>query len=518
MKKIMLAVLALASLVSCKEPDLQPVTPSPGKEDTPTEETHFIQISPSASCDAFGGEILLEFDASVQPEISCGSPWCGASVKSFSQGHGTLRIFCGINVSGKDRSGAVKLECGLASASVTVSQEREDIPVADAEAVSPEDLFGRLRMGWNLGNQMDAYTYGKAAETAWGNARCTQATMDAVKAAGFSSVRIPVTWLGKVGEGPEYKVNDIWMNRVAEIVQYAHKAGLNVIINIHHDDTTDKDSAGQPVGWLDVARAAKNPASQEETCVRLAQMWYQIALKFKDEGDWLIFEPFNEAHDGKWGWGANRTDGGKQYKCLNEWNSVFTKAVRMAGGCNATRWLSVVGYTANADLTMENAVIPADYVSSNRQMVGVHFYDPTEYTLTCKYSEWGHTADKGKKESWGDEDNVTATLAKLKAKYPDNGIPVYIGEMGCSFRSAQRDRLFHLYYLEYVSKAGHDAGIPLFVWDNGAKGTGNESHGYFNHGDGSFINYSEEAVKALARGMNEGNPSYTLEDVWNSAP
>ena len=74
-----------------------------------------------------------------------------------------------------------------------------------AAAVSgetPLEIAASLGLGWNLGNQLDAHNNGVADETSWGNAAATQALFDALANAGFTSVRIPVTWLGYVGEAP----------------------------------------------------------------------------------------------------------------------------------------------------------------------------------------------------------------------------------------------------------------------------------------------------------------------------
>src|SRR5690554_130663 len=90
----------------------------------------------------------------------------------------------------------------------------ESIP----EATLP--LVRTLGMGWNLGNQLDAHANGTANETIWGNQAATQATFDKLAEADFASVRIPVTWLGKVGPAPDYAIDSDWLNRVAELVDY----------------------------------------------------------------------------------------------------------------------------------------------------------------------------------------------------------------------------------------------------------------------------------------------------------
>ena len=140
--------------------------------------------------------------------------------------------------------------------------------------------------------------------------------------------------MGHIGDAPEYKIEDAWLDRIAEVVGYAEAAGLNAIINMHHDGADSNH-------WLDIKTAAANPSVQSQILDQIGAMWGQIADKFRDKGDFLIFESFNEIHDGGWGWGANRSDGGNQYRCLNEWNQAFVDAVRASGGENSDRILGV---------------------------------------------------------------------------------------------------------------------------------------------------------------------------------
>ena len=170
-----------------------------------------------------------------------------------------------------------------------------------------------------------------------GNQPTTQALFDQLAASGITSVRIPVTWLGHVGEAPDYTIEADYLNRVAEVVGYAENAGLNAIINIHHDGADSQY-------WLDIKDAATDDAVNEAVKAQLKAMWTQIAERFRDKGNFLVFEAMNEIHDGAWGWGDNRTDGGKQYAVLNEWNQVFVDAVRATGGNNTERYLGVPGY------------------------------------------------------------------------------------------------------------------------------------------------------------------------------
>lgn len=360
--------------------------------------------------------------------------------------------------------------------------------LADINANSPEGVMKQMGFGWNLGNQFDAAENGVADETCWGNPKASEELIDFVAASGIKTLRLPVTWLGHFGDAPEYKLDAKWLDRIAEVAEYAEKAGLNVIINIHHDGADGKN-------WLDIKGAANDPAVQAKVISQIKAIWTQIAERFKDKGDWLMMESFNEIHDGGWGWGDNRNDEGRQYEALNQWNQAFVDAVRATGGNNATRYLGVPGYCTNPALTIEHFKMPVDPAS--KTMVAVHFYDPFNYTLSAKFSEWGK--DGKNKDSWGDEDNVDTVFNNLKEKFVDNGVPVYIGEMGCVNRDNDSARAFRLYYLDYVVSAARKRNIPCIIWDNGAKGTGNEQSGIFDRANATWWGDGEKAVDIMVK-------------------
>lgn len=374
-----------------------------------------------------------------------------------------------------------------------------------------------LGMGWNLGNQLDAHIDGVSVETGWGNPLATQKVMNAVKKAGFSSVRIPVTWMGHIDKAPGYHIDKVWLDRVAEVASYAKIAGLKCIINIHHDGyAAETDPAKKGYFWLDIAAAARDETKNQQIKQKLAMVWNQIASRFKNEGDWLIFETLNEIHDGKWGSGGNLMDGGAQYRVLNEWNQLCVDVIRATGGENTTRYIGIPGYVCQPGLTIQHLVLPQD-ATPDRLLVAVHMYDPWDYAGTAKYSEWGHTGKNVVPDKSGEREYV-ATLDALYNKFVRKGIPVYLGEYGCVHRSSTRAENFRKYYLEYTVKALSEHKIPVFVWDNGAKKVGDDGFGLMEHDDGKFIYNGEEIVKLMVNAWNNRDEDYTLQSIYDKAP
>ena len=244
-------------------------------------------------------------------------------------------------------------------------------------------------------------------------------------------------------------------------------------------------------------------------------VWLQIAKHFANYGEWLVFETLNEIQDGGWGNGNNRTDGGAQYRVLNEWNQVCVDAIRAAGGMNTTRYIGVPGYVCNPDLTVENLVVPTDE-TPNRIMVAVHSYDPWDFAGSAAVQEWGHTG-VDVVQGAGEEAYV-GMLNRLFNMYIRRGIPVYFGEFGAVRRASAADEPFRLYYFRYICKAMRERRIPALYWDNGNGKPGNDGFGVINHATGKYIGTGEQAVRAMVDSWENNDPNYTLQSVYNTAP
>ena len=506
MRRIVLLLATLSLTLSCQS------------KENPTPEKVVLSISPEAiDAEAAGGVFTVNAVCGEKPYIVGQSNWCEVTASSVRNNACELTVNVSANDTYEPRSVQFSVVCDDQKKYLNVNQAaaREDLSFLETPALPDNNaisLSRKLGYGWNLGNQMDAVVGGVSGETFWGNAKCTQTTFDNIKAKGFSTVRIPVTWMGHIGDAPDYAIEAAWLDRVAEIAGYAKAAGLNAIVNIHHDDSPES-------GWLCVHKAAQDEAYKTEMMAKYKAVWKQIAQKFAEEGDWLIFEGYNELQDGGWGGGGNLTDGGKQYAVINELAQAFVTTVRATGGKNADRYLSILGYSANPSLTANNLVLPTDS-ATGRLIVSVHFYDPSGYALgqNSAYTEWGHAGTDGKKDPNHSEKNVIDTFKMLKDKYLDKNIPVYIGECGAVNRVDERAKSFQQYWFEFVFKAAKEYGLCPVVWDNGAKSTGNESFGYIDHSNGDYINDSKPVIDVMKKAFDTADQAYTLRSVYDNSP
>ena len=119
-------------------------------------------------------------------------------------------------------------------------KQEEENKVKEMRDLTGTQLVQELKIGWNLGNTLDATGGTKddplSAETSWGNPKTTEDMIKAVKEKGFNVIRVPVTWTGHLGDAPDYKINEEWLNRVQEVVDYVINNDLYCIINLHHED------------------------------------------------------------------------------------------------------------------------------------------------------------------------------------------------------------------------------------------------------------------------------------------
>ena len=407
--------------------------------------------------------------------------------------------------------------------SISFTTKSAPLPPTPDPEPDPQDndawkQLEKLGLGWNMGNHFDAFYNGTWAgdkflypdETCWGNPKCTQSTFTGLRSAGFRSIRIPITWLKMIGDAPDYTINEAWMKRIKEVVGMARDAGLQVIINTHHDEDHYLGSESMGHRWLNIMQATTDEAVNTKVKEQIKGFWTNVANEFKNEGDYLIFESFNEINDGKWG-GSSNTD--KQSAVLNQWNQVFVDAVRATGGNNATRWLGVPTYCAGPTY-IKYFVMPND--PAKHTMLAVHCYDPYDFTLAegLPQKKWGHTLGN----NW-DEKAIRDVLGTLNSNYIAKGIPVYLGEFGCSMREYNTvEWRCQKYYLEYFVKAAKTYGLPCFLWDNGNAGAGSEHHAYIDHGTGAYIGHSKELIDVMVKAMTNKDKSYTLDYIYDHAP
>ncbi|MCR4840775.1 MAG: glycoside hydrolase family 5 protein [Lachnospiraceae bacterium] len=249
-----------------------------------------------------------------------------------------------------------------------------------------------------------------AAETLWGQPVTTKEMIDGLKTAGFDSIRIPVAWtkyMDNISTG-DYTINPEFLDRVEEVVGWCRDAGLIVMINDHWDG-----------GWWGMFGSE----DQSEEAFKLYEsMWSQIAERFKDYDEFLVFEGGNEEFGTRFNDSINGVVGKLSteecYEMVTKVTQKFVDTVRAGEGYNKNRFLLIPGFNTNIDQTIDDKyVMPTDTVEG-KLLISVHYYDPSTYCIGGSISYWGNESDVT---------YMNDQLAKM-TKFTDAGYGVVIGE------------------------------------------------------------------------------------------
>ncbi len=280
------------------------------------------------------------------------------------------------------------------------------------ESFSASDAASEMGIGINLGNTFEAFYSSEDNlcafsspvgdgdfsnyETCWGAVETTREIIDGMRDSGFKTVRVPVYWGNGMENDGSFTVSKKLLNRVEEVVKWVLEDGMYCVINMHHYDE-------RLITHLE----------REEAVSAAKTVWEQVAEHFRDYGDRLIFEGYNE-YLGAVKEGLNATDQEKFDYC-NEMNQVFVDAVRGTGGNNSERILIASGYNTNIDKTTSEGFRTPNDSAKDKLMVSVHYIDNSMY--------WSKQIGS---ESW--HDYIYYECDRLKSSFTEKGIPVFVGE------------------------------------------------------------------------------------------
>ena len=311
-----------------------------------------------------------------------------------------------------------------------------------------------MTFGWNLGNTLDVCQADrdgdgkinehveageKVDETLWGNPKATKELFTSLKKNGVNAVRIPVTWRDHMDSNGN--IDREWMDRVQQVVDYAYSQGMYVIINVHHDGGGDPKFGA----WI----IEESQKDYNTFLKKYKNVWKQIAERFKNYSDYLIFESMNEVGFDTL-YNKNKTDA---YNLINKINQDFVDIIRATGGNNAKRHLLIAGYYTDIERTCDSLYkMPDD--KAGRCILSVHYYTPWDF-CTCDI-----------KHTWGTNSEVRqmeTLIGKMKKNFVDKGIPVIIGE----YAASGSDLSSCIFFIEKLNKLCSDYGIATFIWDSG---------------------------------------------------
>lgn len=347
----------------------------------------------------------------------------------------------------------------------TSTQAQEESAVQETERAASDELTAievakRMGNGINLGNTMEAYGHmdpgvgqdTQVYETLWGQPVTTKEMVAGMKASGFDSIRVPVAWTNAMNfESGDYTIGADYLDRVEEIVNYAIDADMYVIINDHWDGS-----------WWGMFGSATEE-TRTEAMELYTTMWTQIAERFADYPEQLIFESGNEELGSR----LNDVDVCKDsgalsedecYETTNLINQTFVDTIRKSGGNNAERFLLIAGYDTNIAKTCDDRFqMPTD-TAENKLLVSVHYYDPWTFCGTDSVTMWG---------SEKEYQAMNEAFAKL-TKFTEQGYGVVIGEYGALTMSDGTYKESTVVYTENLLNNCDLYGYCPMLWDTNA--------------------------------------------------
>ncbi len=277
--------------------------------------------------------------------------------------------------------------------------------------ITPQEAAVAMQKGINLGNTLEPPNEG-----GWGNPPVQEYYFDLYKEAGFQCVRIPIRWDEHTQTSPPYHVDDAWMNRIEQVVDWGLSRGLFIVINAHHEEwiKANYDNAGY--------RA------------RFDSIWSQIAVRFRDKSEKLLFEIINEP-----------------YGLTKEQNDdLHQRELSIIRITNPTRIVIFQGHNWGGSDELLTAAIPDD----NYVMGSFHSYDPYLFGLEGQ-GTWGTT---------GDYTVLRSKFIAVKNWSDAHNIPVFLGEFGSVKSCDYNSRMKH--YRAYVEYS-QIYGFVDCAWDDG---------------------------------------------------
>jgi endoglucanase len=303
--------------------------------------------------------------------------------------------------------------------------------------VSAMDQVAAMQPGWNVGNTLDAL----GGETAWGNPMITEQLLAHVKSQGFNSIRLPVTWDEYMGDGPDYTVDPARMERVAQVVDWALEADLQVLLNVHHDSWM----------WLNAL-----PTDHDAVMAKYEALWTQIADRFKDYPAELSFESVNEPQ-------FTGSEGAAGDALTEELNLAFHEIVRGSGGNNDDRLLVLPTLVTNAEQPRLDALkTTIDSLDDPMIAATIHFYGFWPFSVNIA----GFTGYNAEVEA-----DLVGTFQRVNDTFVDAGIPVIMGEWAVLNYDHNRPGVHQpgelLKFFEAAEYQARDKDVTTMLWDAG---------------------------------------------------
>ena len=355
--------------------------------------------------------------------------------------------------------------------------------------LTPQQLVDKMGRGINLGNVLSAPVEGN-----WSGAATEQYFID-VAEAGFSNVRIPIDFFGTrtsgdtsqysananttfTGSRADFIVNPLYFDRLEQVIGWGLTQNLVIVLDFH--GATLKSEFIYTFDESEDEYTDPNSAKRAADLAKFYSIWEQIANRFKDYSDDLVFEVINEPY-----FHISAAE-------MNDLNSEVISIIRSSGGNNITRKVIVTGGTKTSFEAI--TTIDPQLLNNDNYLIGTfHYYRPFSFTKSSNFNfddnSWGSQSDKNTIDSEFD-------VVKNWANSFNPPVAVYLGEFGADnvygysyktgdlhlvtannspngtgYADGGPDPNSRVKFHGYVANAAIDRGFSFSAWDDGGKGS-----------------------------------------------
>jgi endoglucanase len=270
----------------------------------------------------------------------------------------------------------------------------------------------------NMGSMLD-----KPVEGSFGQAPLRDSDLANIKAAGFGTIRLPLTT--HAATSAPYAIDLAYLKRVRHVVDTAVANGLNVIVDLHRFDALSADPEGQTAAFVAIWRQLGGLLADEPA----SHVWFELLNEPKGKFNATNFVP------------------------------IMSKALAAVRERNPTRPVVIGDYNSSHIPSLKTFTMPADpYVVPT-----FHNYDPIPFTHQgSPYMAVTPPFGRGFGAA-GDAAEIDGDLAQVKAYMARTGRVPFLGEFGAidyaPIPPAERTR-----YLGAVSAAYASIGVQSCVW------------------------------------------------------
>ena len=272
----------------------------------------------------------------------------------------------------------------------------------------------------NMGNALESTVEGE-----WGYT-IRERDFRTIAAAGFDTVRIPVRWDEHITPNPPYKIDPKRMQRVIDVVGQAQRAGLGVIIDVHH--------------YRDLMAGVSAKDAD-----KFLAIWAQISQAFAAAPPNVYFELLNEPTEADMG----------------ALNNLYAQALSIIRRTNPTRAVMMGGNRWNSIDTLGEVRFPRDpYLVATYHDYGPHDFTHQGASWSDNPPPMGTKWGSGK--DWADLKDVVGRARAFKDR---TGLPVFVGEFGVIDTVPDNQRAA---WIKARRTAMEQAGLSWCVWDYSA--------------------------------------------------